>query len=799
MSLDILNNKGSSGQSISKLLSNENIQNGVFEQNVFNNKKNAFEEISAFKNSPFGQYWEKQLPSWAIADYGPARILNESSFSIIDLSKKFNYSAAALYNNIISEDWGDIKFKVYANPDGQEVLKQYANPEVKPDNNEIIFFIETDDGKFDFGKIVRVKLGVEAIKKLYFQYPFFGQTDEEELAEEFLKRPFEVKNNPNLEFVQASKEVKLDTKELKDLLVKAIKYDFNQKKFDDMSWFLLFLQGDKYLGLNIPKKILEVSHWMRTKKYEEEKYWNALLDKGFTPAFLPNSIVPQNREEILESIKNKFKQQIDNISKFNQNDAVVEKIFKEILNNVLLYLFEKFSSLLDDGLKKLDEFLPEGEILNEIYNLNAFLVGLWNGCLEFVAGLIDLVSLVMMIARDGIGFVLTDALGEAFENLLNELVFDFENFIKKLWAKIITALKEFPDWYLKYGTNQYYWYKKLGELTPDILTFLVPALKAGRAAKAAEEASVLKKAATTAEKDLEYQKYLDGYYESLRKQSDDFTKKLEEQSARQETKEAFEAAEKELDDKISNKKGAEKDPRKVLDDKIKERKKFRSTDPNIRKIEAKLNQARKSFQRQRAGLDFRKVKYEWYYGKLSNRIEKVGLSFEEIKILTKLKSGKAQFTNIANAELEITHNGRVIFSKQDYWASASKKDLMSNGKGIEKTVENVEGEFFKDSALKPARSRIDDSEVKITALVDEDIARIATEHNIDIEKLEIKLRILTTYDPCNVCKREILSRAITYPKSQITIARPMYKNSKNIIEPVYNNETFEMFLQKHKH
>lgn len=550
MSLDILNNKGSSEQSISKLFPNENIQHGLFEQNLFNNKKTTFERISAFKNSPFGQYWEKQLPSWAIADYGPARILNESNFSIIDLSRKFNYSLSEIYNNMINEDWEDIKFKVYANPDGQEVLKQYANPEVKPDDNEIIFFIETDDGKFDFGKIVRVKLGREAIKKLHFQYPFFGQTDEEELAEEFLKRPFEVKNNPNLEFVQASKEVKLDTKELKDLLVKAIKYDFNQKKFDDMSWFLLFLQGDKYLGLNIPKKILEFSHWMRAKKYEEEKYWNALLNKGFTPAFLPNSIVPQDRKEILESIKNKFKQQIDNISKFNQNDAVVEKIFKEILNNVLLYLFEKFSSLLDKGLEKIDEILPEGEILNEIYNLNAFLVGLWNGCLEFVAGLIDLVSLTMIIARDGIGFALSDTLGEAFENLLNELVFNFEHFISKLWEKLITALNEFPDWYLKYGTNQYYWYKKLGELTPDILLILVPALKAGQVAKAVEEGAILKKAATSAEKDLNYQKYLDGYYESLRKQSDGFAKKLEEQSARKESKEAFENVEKELKDKI---------------------------------------------------------------------------------------------------------------------------------------------------------------------------------------------------------------------------------------------------------
>lgn len=550
MSLDILNNKGSSNLSGSKLLTENDTQNEFFKEIFFTSKTTSFDEISAFKNSPFGQYWNKFLPSWAVADYGPARILNESNFSIIDLSQKFSNAKATFYNDSIGENWDEIKFKVYAHPNGQDILKQYANVDFKPNDDEVLFLIETDDGKFDFGKIVRVKLGKKAIEKLQFQFPFLGQTNEEDLAEEFLKRPFEIKNNSSLDFVEAGKEVKLDPKELKDLLAKAIRYDFQQKKFDDMSLFLVFLQGGEYLGLNIPKKILEFSHWMRSKKYDEEKYWNALLDKGFTPAFLPNVIVPQNREEIKESIKNKFKKQIDDVSKFNQNDVTIEKIFKEILNNLLLYLFENFSSLLDEGLKKFDEALPEGEILNEIYNLNAFLVGLWNGCLEFVAGLIDLVSLVMVIARDGVGFTLTDALGEAFENLLNDLVFNFENFIKKLWAKLITALKEFPDWYLKYGTNQYYWYKKLGELTPDILTFLVPALKAGRAAKAAEEASVLKKAATTAEKDLEYQKYLDGYYESLRKQSDDFSKKLEEQSARQEAKEAFETAEQKLDDQI---------------------------------------------------------------------------------------------------------------------------------------------------------------------------------------------------------------------------------------------------------
>ncbi|MCE3075332.1 CdiA C-terminal domain-containing protein [Chryseobacterium gwangjuense] len=552
MSLEILNNKGNTDSISSKLLSENDLQNGLFKKQSFL-RKNTFDEISAFKNSPFGQYWEKRLPAFAISDYGPSRVLNETNFSIIDLSKRFSSAIASLYNNSINENWDDLKFVVYANPDGNEILKQYANPEFKPEDNQVMFLIETDDGKFDFGKIVRVKLGKKAIEKLKFQYPFLGQTDEDDLAVEFLNRSFEIKTDSSLEFSQADKERKLDAGKLKKLLKKAIKYDYSQKKFDDMSLFLILLQGDEFLGLNTPKKILELSQWMRTKKYEEEKFWNALLEEDFTPAFLPDVIVPQNRNNIKESIKNKFKQQIDNIPKTNKNDVVIEKIFKEILNNILLYLFDKFSSLLDEGLKILDKFLPEGEILNEIYNLNAFLVGLWNGCIEFVAGIIDLISLIMIIARDGIGFALTDALGEAFEGLLNEIVYNFEGFIKSLWKKFHVAIKEFPDWFLKYGSNPYYHYKELGELTPDIITLLVPALKAGKASKAAEEVSLLKNL-SKAEKELalekQTQKYLDSYYETFRKESDNFSKKLEEKTAENKTKEIFDNAEKELDELI---------------------------------------------------------------------------------------------------------------------------------------------------------------------------------------------------------------------------------------------------------
>ncbi|NML55833.1 hypothetical protein [Chryseobacterium cheonjiense] len=487
-------------------------------------------------------FGKKRIPVYAELTYGPGLALGQDPFRIFDLSKKLKNSQARLYASLQSENWDDIHFKVFANPDGEAILKQYADSQYQPTENEVLFFIETDDGKFDFGKIVRVKLGKKAIEKMRFQFPYLGETDEEELAEEFLKRPFQIKNNANYNFIQAGKEAKLATDELKDLLIKAIKYDFEQRKFDDMSWFMLFLQGEDYIGLNTPKNLMKISYWIRSKKYEDEKYWNAEIDKGFTPAFLPDITVPQNRTNIKEAIKNSFREKIENITRYDKEDVIVEKVYKEILNTILLYLFDAFSSVLDEGFKRFDDILPEGELLSEIYNLNAFLVGIWNGCLEFVAGIVDLIALVMLIAKNGIGYTLTDTLGEALENLLNDLVFNCEDFVRKLWKKFVTAIAEFPDWFMKYGTNSYYWYKNLGELVPDILTILIPALKAGRAAKVAESGKI----ATTVAKEA-----TEEVSEKVMKESaEELSEKLEQKTAQQQAKEAFDNAEKELEDRI---------------------------------------------------------------------------------------------------------------------------------------------------------------------------------------------------------------------------------------------------------
>jgi len=499
-----------------------------------NNILSNFQQISAFKDSPFGQFWEKRLPLWALETYGPGNVYNKSNFRIIDASKRFSDGSAAFYNNLVGESWNDIQFLVFAHPDGNQVLKDYADSKKAPKENEVYFFIETNDGKLDFGKIVRVKLGKKAIIKITSAYPLVSGWNQEDLVDAFLKRSFEVKKGIDYDFVKAGDEIKKNPEEFKNLLAKAIKYDYQQKKFDDMSWGLKFLQLTDYLGFSIPQKLMQLSGEMRAKKYSEEKFWNAELPKDFTPAFLPNAIVPEKRNNIQENILKNVKARINEITSYGKEAGLLEQVYKEILNNVLLYLFDKFSSALEEGLKVLDDILPEGESLNDLYNLNAFLVGLWNGCIEFAAGIVDLVALIIVIERDGFGYAISDKLTEQLENFFNEAIFGFEDFILKIWKKFNIAIKDFELWYLQYSDNSYYWYKTLGELTPDILTIVVPELAASKAAKVSKAGTV---AAEVSE-------------DVLQKSGKVLSEKLEQTTAKKEVKEAFEKAETRLEDNV---------------------------------------------------------------------------------------------------------------------------------------------------------------------------------------------------------------------------------------------------------
>ena len=210
--------------------------------NTFNNpfydlsKNKSFDKMSAFKESPFGEHWDKRLNEWAKEDFGNSRIFYTKKVTVADLSQKINQKKVDDYNSILSHDLSDYTFIVYANPDGSEVLKMYNDPNKKPETDyQILVFIETDDGNFDFGKIVRVKFGSKVVDDLKFKFSEFKSlTSSENIANEFIKRAFQAGTSKKI-VENVDKERNSDY--FKNLLVDVIDYEYDNKKFDHFSWF----------------------------------------------------------------------------------------------------------------------------------------------------------------------------------------------------------------------------------------------------------------------------------------------------------------------------------------------------------------------------------------------------------------------------------------------------------------------------------------------------------------------------------------------------------------------------------
>ncbi|WP_336690272.1 MULTISPECIES: YwqJ-related putative deaminase [unclassified Chryseobacterium] len=471
-----------------KILSFEEVTQG-FEGNknpVQGTASKSFEEMSAFKNSPFGQYWEKNIHEWAKDIFGTSKIIEKRNLTIADISKRVSYSQADAYGAF--SDTSKYNFVVYAHPDGEEVIKMYEDPQNIPNSDrpfEVLVFIETDDGKFDFGKIVRVKFGpavLDDLKDKYFRELPWNDNDPKDIAEEFIKRAW--KASVSAQTVQAV-EQEQNTPDFKDLMIKAIQYEYDNHKFDDFSWFMLIVKGGEYLDFSLPNWAFGIGHWLRTKKYKEDKYWNGdLPEKEYTPAFLPNSFFYDKQEDRVKSLKEYFHKPYDALKseidkKITHDDPVSKVVKKWLVQNI-----DECQKITDGYLENLAKiYIPDGSFQTIIKHYHAFYVGLYNGILEFVAGLCDLVAIVILILRDELGFRMTDKLTEKFENFVNDLFYNTFELLDKICKKFYKILLDFGKWYLTYEGKSYFLLKELGELVPDIIMFLVPVLKGSKAAR----------------------------------------------------------------------------------------------------------------------------------------------------------------------------------------------------------------------------------------------------------------------------------------------------------------------------
>jgi hypothetical protein len=448
---------------------------------------------SNFQNSPFGEFWNINIHEWAKPEFGSAKILDKKNIIIADKSSKISHSKADFYNDLINKNLSKYSFVVYSHPDGEKVIMNYNLSKLNKDKPfEILVFIETDDGKFDFGKIVRVKFSkavIEDLKNKYFEELPWNDNDAQDIAQEFIKRAWAT--SVSTQTVNAvDKERGSDG--FKDLLVKAIQYEDDNQKFDDFSWFILILKGSEYVDVNLPDWCFSLGKWFREKKYLEDKYWNGdLPTKEYTPAFMPDFIFSQKEEDRVKSLKELFNKPYNNL-----RDTVYEKIdgndpISKMLKQSIYEKIDKCQKISDVYIENIlaKIHIPEGFHQTILKHYHAFELGLYNGILEFIAGICDLTAILLLICREELGFRMTDLLTEKFENFVNALYDNTVETLKKVWAKFVAIFDDFAKWYEKfseYDGKSYKIIKELGEIIPDILTFVIPVLKASKTVKLAK-------------------------------------------------------------------------------------------------------------------------------------------------------------------------------------------------------------------------------------------------------------------------------------------------------------------------
>jgi hypothetical protein len=167
-------------------------------------------------------------------------------------------------------------------------------------------------------------------------------------------------------------------------------------------------------------------------------------------------------------------------------------------------------------------------------------------------------------------------------------------------------------------------------------------------------------------------------------------------------------------------------------------------------------------------------------------------------------ANKGQGKNIALGELEMVYKSKTVYTRKDYLSNAGWEDNIPGGNGAGRSVEKVDETKMIELKLKAGQTKPvfkgNDSEIKCLAEMDEDIAKMASKLNIDINNIEVRIKIHTTFDPCIVCKRDLIIRKQLYShsKTKIEVFRPFYKNESGVRQVVKDSYEYEKLYLKQK-
>jgi len=432
----------------------------------------------------------KNLPLFAQDYFNNAKITIKNNFKFINNTK----ASTSSYDSKLFHFAKDLGYKItilYVNADGSDVINKYKDDTIKPKPDEIILFVEIKDNKINTGQIVRVKLGKNVMDDLIDRW-FEIDVSPKELGNFLIKEIKELqKEASNDSNVVNSK--KISTSDIRKPLIKAIENEFNKTKFDDVHWLVLILKGYTFNKIDawLTKAASELRLLKIKSEGEDEKYWNGNLPKNkYEPFFIPKPLleIDNLKQEDIEKVLNKPIQYLrELVDKKINKSPLVPRWAKDKIQSIIFNLEEQNKKYAKTIVEKLQISL------DTLKHYNAYYVGIMNGILTFIADILDLVALIVIISKQELGFKLTDQLREAFENILNEAIYNTEKFKEQLDEQIMYLSINYANWFYRFENNSYFKLKQIGELVPEVLSAIISWLKVAKANKVASLAADLTK------------------------------------------------------------------------------------------------------------------------------------------------------------------------------------------------------------------------------------------------------------------------------------------------------------------
>lgn len=349
-------------------------------------------------------------------------------------------------NNI--QDKFLFKIKLFISQDKSQLEGVYLNETVKPEENEILLFLEDNKGDISGSTMYSKKGSGITTEKL--KILINGGTNSIDKKGK--------KYNGYLKEIE--KEYNINYDDLYEFLTVG---EIKNKSLTIISTLLYvssFFHLDVEVLNGIANAIKTTTNFIREKCLIEEKNWNPKkAEKGqkFSPLLLPNvdaiinNIDDAEINKYIEKSINNTKQLINEYNPIIVNTLkVISKAenFKDTLTlnpkesrSITLILLEKYEILKSEFLKLLDKVknIDFSTVINDLASIvNAFLCGLWNGFIEAVCGIISLIQYIF----EALAFVtdLSKNFNTMFPTILEKIddiilsyqQIDFEKIINKL-------------------------------------------------------------------------------------------------------------------------------------------------------------------------------------------------------------------------------------------------------------------------------------------------------------------------------------------------------------------------------